>query len=50
MTDAPEQGRLLLDTFDLSALPMVVELDKKGVVQHKYVDLTAVSGEVEKSH
>ena len=29
---------------------MVVELDKKGVVQHKYVDLTAVSGEVEKSH
>ena len=37
MTDAPEQGRLLLDTFDLSALPMVVELDKKGVVQHKYV-------------
>lgn len=40
MTDAPETGQLLLDTFDLSALPMVLELDKKGVVQHKYVDLT----------
>ena len=57
MTDAPEQGQLLLDTFDLSALPMVLELDKKGVVQRRYVDLTAVSGttpvissEVEKSH
>jgi thiol-disulfide isomerase/thioredoxin len=45
MTDAPEQGHLLLDTFDLSALPMVLELDKKGVVQRRYVDLTA-----EKSH
>jgi len=57
MTDAPELAHRLLDTFDLTALPMVVELDKKGVVQHKYVDLTAVSGttpvissEVEKSH
>ena len=50
LTDAPEQGRLLLDTFDLSALPMVLELDRKGVVRHKYVDLTAVSGEAEKSH
>ena len=37
MTEAPELGRQLLDNFDLSALPMVVELDKKGVVQHKYV-------------
>ena len=31
MTDAPETGQLLLDTFDLSALPMVLELDKKDV-------------------
>lgn len=44
MTDAPEQARKLLDTFDLTALPMVLQLDKKGMVQHKYVDLTAVAG------
>lgn len=37
MTDTPEKGQLLLDTFDLSALPMVLELDRKGVVQHRYV-------------
>lgn len=35
--DAPDQARMLLDTFDLSALPFVIELDKKGVVQHRYV-------------
>lgn len=39
LNDAPQLGRQLLDTFDLSALPMVVQLDKKGVVQHKYVSL-----------
>ena len=29
----------LLDTFDLSYLPFVLELDKKGIVQHRYVQL-----------
>lgn len=29
----------LLDTFDLSYLPFVIELDKKGIVQHRYVQL-----------
>ena len=53
MADKPELAHRLLDTFDLTALPMVIQLDKKGVVQHKYVDLTApsvISSEVEKSH
>ena len=29
----------LMDSFDLSALPMIIEVDKKGVVQHRYVNL-----------
>lgn len=31
--------QLLMDSFDLSALPMIIEVDKKGVVQHRYVNL-----------
>ena len=34
-----EEGTTLLDTFDLSYMPMVIELDKKAVVQHRYVQL-----------
>ena len=49
MTDAPELGQQLLDTVDLSGLPMVLELDKKGVVRHKYVDLTAVAARSDES-
>lgn len=37
LTDAPDEGAVLLDTFDLSGLPMIVELDRSGVVQHRYV-------------
>ena len=32
-------AKLLLDTFDLSVLPFVLETDKKGIVQHRYVQL-----------
>lgn len=39
MSDYPQEGETLLDTFDLSGLPMVVELDKNAVVQHRYVKL-----------
>lgn len=39
MNDHYDEARTLLDTFDLSGLPFVVELDKKGTVVHKYVDL-----------
>ena len=39
MTDYPDEGALLLDTFDLSGLPMVVELDRNGVVRRRYVQL-----------
>ena len=28
-----------LDNFDLSVLPFVIELDRKGIVQHRYVQL-----------
>ena len=30
-------GQTLLDTFDLSVLPFVIQLDKKGIVEHRYV-------------
>ena len=38
-TDYPDEARLLLDTFDLSALPFVVRLDRGGVVLHRYLEL-----------
>lgn len=37
LTDAPEEGAELLDTFDLSGLPMIVELDRAGVVKRRYL-------------
>lgn len=39
LNDFPEEAGTLLDTFDLSALPFVLELDKKGIVKHRYVQL-----------
>ena len=35
----PDEARLLLDTFDLSGLPYVMQLGPGGVVQHKYLEL-----------
>ena len=35
----PEEARLLLDTFDLSALPYVMQLGSGGVVLHRYLEL-----------
>lgn len=37
--DKVSQKELLLDTFDLTQLPFVLQLDKKGVIQHRYVQL-----------
>ena len=37
LTDYPEEGSLLLDTFDLSALPQIIELDRNGVVKQRYL-------------
>ena len=37
LTDYPDEALTLLNTFDLSAMPYVIQLDKKGVVQHRYV-------------
>ena len=39
LTDYPEQARQLLDSFDLSGMPFVIQLDKKGTVLHRYVSL-----------
>ena len=35
----PEEARLLLDTFDLSGLPYVMQLTPGGVIAHRYVEL-----------
>ena len=37
-TEFPEEGRLLLDTFDLSGLPFVMQLGVGGTVLHRYLD------------
>ena len=38
-TDYPAEAQTLLDTFDLSALPYVMQLGPGGVVQHRYLEL-----------
>ena len=35
----PDEAHLLLDTFDLSGLPYVMQLGPGGVVQHRYLEL-----------
>ena len=35
----PDESRQLLDAFDLSGLPYVLQLGPGGVVQHKYLEL-----------
>lgn len=35
----PDLAQTLLDSFDLSALPLVLELGKEGLVRHRYVNL-----------
>lgn len=37
--DNPEMAAQLLDSFDLSTLPFVLELDKNGIVTRRYVQL-----------
>lgn len=39
LTDNPDLGTRLLDTFDLAGMPFILEVDKKGVIQHRYVVL-----------
>ena len=38
-TDNPAEAQTLLDTFDLSALPYVIQLGSGGVVRHRYLQL-----------
>ena len=35
----PALGETLLETFDLTGMPYVLELDRKGIITHRYVDL-----------
>lgn len=42
LSDYPKAAGELLDSFDLSAMPLVVEVDKKRIVRHRYVDLTKI--------
>ena len=37
--DQPDKANELLDNFDLSVLPFVLQLDRKGTVRHRYVQL-----------
>ena len=39
MASDPELGAKLLDTFDLSVMPLVIKLGKGGVIEHKYLNL-----------
>lgn len=39
LSNSPELGELLLDSFDLSSLPFVIQTDRKGIIQHRYVEL-----------
>lgn len=32
-------GQTLLDTFDLTTIPFVIQVDKKGIIEHRYVQL-----------
>ena len=38
-TSRPSEAQALLDTFDLSALPYVMQVGRKGVVEHRYLQL-----------
>ena len=42
MADYPDMANQLLDTFDLTVMPYIIELDRKGVITHRYVDLSKV--------
>lgn len=41
MASDPELARHLLDTFDLSGLPFMMEIGRKGVVKRKYISLVS---------
>ena len=40
MADDPALAETLLETFDLTAMPYVMELDRNGYITHRYVDLS----------
>ena len=39
LTDSPQLAQTLLDSFDLSAMPFTLELDRDGTVLHRYVKI-----------
>ena len=38
-SERPDEAHLLLDTFDLSGLPYVMQLGSGGIVRHRYLEL-----------
>lgn len=40
MSSDPVLAETLLETFDLTAMPFILEMDRKGVITHRYVDLS----------
>ena len=39
MADNPELAELLFESFDLSALPFIIQTDRKGVIERRYISL-----------
>lgn len=39
MVAAPELAKVFLDTFDLSSMPFVIEVSRRGIVSRRYVSL-----------
>lgn len=39
MADKPDLAALLFEKFDLSTLPFIITVDKKGIIQHRYYSL-----------
>ncbi len=39
LAEHPDLAAALFETFDLSTLPFLLETDKKGIIQHRYITL-----------
>ena len=39
MADKPDLAALLFEKFDLSTLPFIITVDKKGIIQHRFYSL-----------
>lgn len=37
MLSAPDLAKTLLDTFDLSSMPFILKVDRRGVIRRRYI-------------